>query len=118
MSFREMAERDNCSAFSNLDEFADARTVVYDDVTYEDVPVTMTQLKAKDRPVTVSDHAQGIYLVTAIAHFPRVKLDGKVPEQGARIRISDDTGFLRDYYVGLSGCSMGLVRLELEGLDE
>lgn len=118
MSFRDGVERDNLAVFSNQGEYADARRVVYDGKQYDDVPVTMTQLKAKDRPVTVRDHAQGIYLVTAIAHFPRVKLGGKVPEKGTRIRISDETGFLRDYYVAQSGCSMGMVRLELEGFDE
>lgn len=118
MSFRDGIERDNLAVFSNLDEFADARRVVYDGKQYDDVPVTMTQLKAKDRPVTAVDHAQGIYLVTSIVHFPKGMLDGRVPEKGARIRISDDTGFLRDYYVAQSGCDMGMVRLELEGFDE
>ena len=118
MTFREMVEQDNLSTFSNLDEFAESKTIVYDGKTYTDVPCTMTQLKAQDRPVSMRDHGQGIYLVTSIVHFPRAKLDGVIPEKGGKIQISDDTGFLHDFYVAQSGCDMGMVRLELEGFDE
>ena len=118
MSFRDMVEQDNHTVFSNTDEFCDLRTVWYDGEVYDEVPVTMTQLKEKDRTVTMRDHAQGIYLVTAIVHFPKDKLGGHVPEKGAKIAISDEDEFAREYYVAQSGCDLGMVRLELEAYDE
>ena len=118
MSFRDMVEQDNHTVFSNTSEYADLRTVWYDGDKYEEVPVTMTQLKEQDRTVSTRDHAQGIYLVTAIVHFPKDKLGGRIPEKGAKISISDDEDFARQYYVAQSGCDLGMVRLELEAYDE
>lgn len=119
MSFREMVEQDNHTVFSNTSEYADLRTVWYDGDRYDEVPVTMTKLKEKDRTVTTQkNHAQGIYLVTAIVHFPKDKLGGRVPEKGAKISISEDDGFGMQYYVAQSGCDLGMVRLELEAYDE
>lgn len=118
MSFRDMVLADNEKVFSNTDEFADLRDVVWDGDEYPDVPVTITQLKEKDRSVSSKDHAQGIYLVTTIVHFPRNKLGGNVPEKGTRIAIADETGFMKEYYVAQSGCDLGMVRLELEAYDE
>lgn len=118
MGFREMVEEDNLAVFSNLEEFADPHTIIYDDERYEDVPCTITKLKAQDRATTQVDHMQGIYFVTSIVHFPLCKLNGIVPEKGRRIAISDETGFMRESYVAQSGCDMGMVRLELEAYDE
>ena len=119
MSFREMVAQDNHTVFSNTAEFADLRTVWYDGDKYKEVPVTMTQLKEQDRTVvSQKDHAQGIYLVTAIVHFPKDSLGGRVPEKGALISISEDDTFDRKYYVAQSGCDLGMVRLELEAYDE
>ena len=98
MSFRDMVEQDNHTVFSNTSEYADLRTVWYDGDKYEEVPVTMTQLKEQDRTVSTRDHAQ--------------------PEKGAKISISDDEDFARQYYVAQSGCDLGMVRLELEAYDE
>lgn len=117
-SFKDMLVADNTSVFCNPDEFGDLRKVTYDGEEYVEVPVVMTKLKQKDRPVVAKDHAEGIYLVTAIAHFPVEALGGNVPEQGAPITISDDTGFDRKYHVAQSGCEGGMVRLELEAYDE
>lgn len=118
MSFRDMVAADNLNVFCNTDEFADSRTVWYDGEKYENVHVVMTKLKEKDRTVAQKDHAQGIYLVTAIVHFPQVELDGHVPEKGALISITDDDAFAHQYYVAQSGCDLGMVRLELEAYDE
>ena len=118
MSFREMVEADNLSVFSNLTEFADSHTVIYDGERYEAVPCVISQLKSKDRPIAASDHAQGIYFVTAIVHFPLGSLEGNIPEKGSKIQIDDETGFLHTYYVAQSGCDLGMVRLELEAYDE
>lgn len=119
MSFREMVASDNEKVFCNTEEFADLRTVWYDGYRYDQVPVVLTKLKEKDRAATTQkDHTQGIYLVTAIAHFPKDKLGGHVPEKGTLISISEDDTFDRKYYVAQSGCDLGMVRLELESYDE
>lgn len=118
MSFKDMVAADNSKVFCNTDEFAELRKIHYDGDVYVDVPVVMTKLKEKDRSVSSKDHAQGIYLVTAIVHFPVENLDDHVPEKGTRISISDDSGFDREYYVAQSGCEGKMVRLELEAYDE
>ena len=56
--------------------------------------------------------------MTAICHFPLENLDGNIPEKGSKIGITDETDFMRYYYVAQSGCDMGMVRLELEVYDE
>ena len=113
-----MVAADNFKVFSNTSEFADLRIITYDGETYDNVPCTISQLKAKDRVIPTKDHAQGLYMVTAICHFPLESLDGNVPEKGSKIGITDDTDFLRYYYVAQSSCDMGMVRLELEAYDE
>ena len=118
MSFKGMVAADNSRVFCNTDEFAELRRVEYDGVTYYKVPVVMTKLKEKDRSAPSKDHAQGIYLVTAIVHFPVEDLNGHVPEKGQLISISDDNDFDREYYVAQSGCEGKMVRLELEAYDE
>ena len=49
----------------------------------------------------------------------RSDLAGKLPEKGRKFGIYDeDDGFLREYYVAQSSCDLGMVRLELEAIDE
>ncbi len=118
MSFQAAVREDNLRVFANTEELAKPTVIVYDGVRYVDVPCVLTNVKAKDRTVTQRDHAQGIYLVTSNAYFPVEKLDGVVPEKGGRIALSDETGFMRDFYVAAASCPGGMVHLELEGLDE
>lgn len=118
MSFRDSVKADNARVFGNTMEFADLRTVVYDGATYEAVPCVISKLKEKDRHQNMTDHAQGIYFVTAVFHCPVEALGGNVPEKGCRIAIDDDSGFLHEYYVAQSGCDLNMVRLELEAYDE
>ena len=118
MSFQAAVRADNLHVFANTEEFAQPTAIVYDGVRYEDVPCTLTKVKAKDRTIPQSDHAQGIYLVTSKAYFPAEKLNGVVPEKGGRIALSDETGFMRQFYVAQASCPGGMVHLELEGLDE
>ena len=118
MSFQESVIKDNLSVFANTCEFAVPTTVIYDSERYEGVPCVLTKVKAKDRQIPQSDHAQGIYLVTSKAYFPVEKLNGVVPEKGGRISMSDETGFMRQFYVAQASCPNGMVHLELEGLDE
>ncbi len=121
MSFKDMVERDVHAVFLNLDEFAEKRTVIYDGETYTDIPIVLTGLKEKDRRQVVSDHVQGLYLVTSVLHCALSDLGGKQPEKGMRIRINDTEGgggFFREFYVASSVVEMGMIRCELEGIDE
>lgn len=117
MSFKDMVAADNASVFMNLGEFAETHDVEYDGELYEGISCVISQLKEQDRTTTMRDHGQGIYLVTAIFHCPLDSLGGNVPEKGTKIRIDRD-GFMKDYYVAQSGCDLGMIRLELEALDE
>ena len=118
MSFKNLVQSDNQKVFANVSEFAIPTTILYEGVSYEDVPCVLTRVKAKDRQSVASDHAQGIYLVTSNAYFPAEAMNGIVPEKGSRISLSDETGFMREFYVAQASCPMGMVHLELEGLDE
>lgn len=117
MSFKDMVARDNAAVFMNLGEFAEEHDIVYDHEEYKQVSCVISQLKEQDRTTTMRDHGQGVYLVTAIFHCPKDALDGNIPEKGTKIGISDED-FMRWYYVAQSGCDLGMIRLELEALDE
>lgn len=119
--FKDMVARDNQAVFLNLDEFAERRTVIYDGVTYADIPIVLSGLKEKDRRQLMSDHAQGLYLVSSILHCTLSDLGGAQPEKGQRIKINDQEGgggFFREFYVASSVCEMGMLRVELEAMDE
>lgn len=118
MSFRESVERDNRNIFLNLNEFAERKTIVYDGERYENIPIVLTGMKESDRVnVKESDHSQGLYLVSRILHCSASDLVGVQIEKGARIKIGDDS-FLREYYVASSVCELGMLRVELEAIDE
>lgn len=119
--FKDMVARDNQSVFLNLDEFAERRTILYDGATYEDIPVVLSGLKEKDRRQLMSDHAQGLYLVSSVLHCVLSDVGGVQPEKGTRIKINDQEGgggFFREFYVASSVCEMGMLRVELEAIDE
>lgn len=125
MSFKDMVAADNHTTFLNLDEYGEKRIVIYDGVTYggddhEGIPVVLSGLKEKDRRQLMSDHIQGLYLVSAVLHCAISDLGGKQPEKGTRIKISTRTGgsFFRTFYVAASVCDIGMLRVELEALDE
>lgn len=117
-AFRDMVASDIHAVFLNTEEFGEPRTVVYDGETYKDIPVVLTGRNEAGRSVLADDHTQGIYQVIRVLHCALSDLDGNQPEQGTRLRISDEDGFLRTYYVAASDCEMGMVRAELEVLDE
>lgn len=129
MGFKERVASDNLNVFMDVSKFADYRTIIYDGVTYDGsddyegrgVPIVLTGLREKDRTTTSSDHAQGLYRVSSVLHMRIEDLGGNQPEKGARISINDQEnggGFFRDYYVAFSTCEMGMLRVELEGVDE
>lgn len=119
--FKETVMRDVHNVFLNLDEFAEKRTIHYDGETYVDIPIVLTGLKEQDRRQLQADHAQGLYLVSSVLHCALSDLDGKQPEKGQRIKINDlegGGGFFQEYYVASSSCEIGMLRVELEELDE
>lgn len=120
MSFKSMVESDIKDVFLNPEEFAELRTVVYDDISYENIPIVLTGLKEQERTQTVSDHAQGLYLVTAVLYCALSDLDGVWPEKGRIIKINDEENgrFFHSFYVAASSCEMGMLRIELEAFDE
>lgn len=117
MSFKDMVEADNLNVFLDTEFFGEEHDIRYDGEIYEKVPCVLTKLKEQDRSTTMSDHAQGIYRVTAILHCRLVDIGSVKPENGGEIMISDE-GFMQQYFVVQSGCDMGMVRLELGALDE
>lgn len=123
--FKDMVASDNLGVFLNNDEHAEKRTVIYDGETYDGVdgqgiPVLLTKLKEKDRRQLVTDHAQGLYLVTTVLHCTLSDIGGTLPEKGQRIKINEEEGggFFYEYRIAASGCAMGMVRAELEAIDE
>lgn len=122
MSFKDMVAADNKSVFLNISEFAEIHTVKYDGETYADIPVLLTKTKERKRPVTITDHMEGIHKVAAVAHITLSDLGGVVPEQKQNIYIDDGMAmgstFFRQYTIITSDCEMGMLNLELEAFDE
>ena len=126
MSFKDMVAADIRKVFLNTDEFAELRTVRYDGMDYDGpehrgIPIVLTGLEEQDRRQLVTDHAQGLYLVASVLHCALDDLGGKQPEKGQRISINDEEGgggFFREFYVASSVCEMGMLRVELEAVDE
>ena len=119
--FKDMIAADNQKVFLNVGEFAERRTVEYDGDAYQGIPVILSGLKEKDRRQLQSDHVQGLYLVSTVMHCALSDLGGKQPEKGARININDEDGsdgLFREFYVASSVCEQGMLRVELEAVDE
>lgn len=121
MSFKDMLADDIHNVFLNPEEYGEKRTVEYDGERYEDICIVLSGLKEKDRRQLVTDHVQGLYLVSSVLHCALKDLDGHQPEKGQRIRINDEEGgrgFFREFYVASSVCELGMLRVELEAIDE
>lgn len=122
MSFKDMVEADIENVFLNNNEFAETHTIKYDRETYENIPILLTKAKEMKRPVTVSDHAEGIHKMTTTVHIALSDLGGVVPEQKQEISIDDGEAlgktFFGQYRILTSDCEMGMVMLELEAFDE
>ncbi|WP_297199816.1 hypothetical protein [uncultured Flavonifractor sp.] len=120
-SFQEAVARDVHGVFLNVEEFAQIRTVRYDGQEYLDIPIVLSDRKEEARRQLQSDHVQGLYQVSAVLHCARSDLGGNQPEQGARLSVNDREGgggYFRSFYVAASGCEMGMLRVELEAMDE
>lgn len=124
MSFKEMVEADFTGVFLNTDEFAEPRTVKYDDETYADIPVVLTNIKQKDRPLLVgnADHVQGLHIASATAFIGQEHMNGVHPEMGRLIYISDGYAagevFFQRFRIVTSDIQMKMIVLELEAYDE
>lgn len=118
MGFQDTIRRDNHAVFLNTAEFAHLRDVVYDEVAYTGIPLVMTGAKQQERPRLDADRVEGLYHVTSIVHVAQSDIGGLQPKQNMIIRISDDVGSMRRYTVASSVVEEGMVRLELEGMDE
>ena len=124
--FKEMVAADNSGIFLNANEFAELRTIEYGGKTYKDIPIILTGLKEKDRRTIVMqsgrrDNLQGLYMVTSVLHCRQSDLGGKKPEKGQRIKINSKEGgkgFFHEFYVSQSVSEMGMLRVELEAIDE
>jgi len=129
VTFKEAIQRDISETFLSVNEFAERHTVLYDGETYENIPLVLEGPDELARqPVSAgsgvgggrSDSASGLYQVSVILHCTTADLGGKQPEQGQKIKISDpeDSRFFRAYYVTASHDEMGMLRLELEAIEE
>ena len=119
--FKDMVAKDVHSVFLNLDEFAEKRTIRYDGEEYQDIPVVLSGLKERERRQLQSDHLRGLYLVSSVLDCALSDLGGNQPEKGQRIKINDQEGgggFFREFYVASSVCELGMLRVELEAIDE
>ena len=129
MTFKETIQKDVFETFLTVDEFAERHTIVYDGVTYADILAVLEGPDELERkPVSAgggvgggrSDSAAGLYQVSVILHCNTADLGGKQLEQGQKIKISDpeDSLFFHAYYVAASHDEMGMLRVELEAIEE
>lgn len=119
-SFKDMVAADNRNVFLNLAEFSEKRTVAYDGNIYQDIPIVLSGVMEKNRRQLISDHVQGLYLVTSVLHCVKADLGNEQPEKGRRIKINskEGGGFFREFCVVSSVCELGMLRIELEAIDE
>ena len=122
MSFLDCVLSDNSNVILNVSEYAEKRTIIYDGNVYSDIPVVLSAIKEQSRKQTVTsnDHGEGLYLAAQALHCVASDIGGSAPEKGQRIEISDAEvpTFYRSFYVITSRCDMGLVKAELEAIDE
>ena len=122
MSLAELIAADNDAVFLNCSDFAEARSVRYDGERYDDVPMTLTRRKQHELVQLASEHTEGLHIADAVAHFSIRQVNGVLPKPGRWIEISDGealgAAFFRQYRILVSDCEMGMVRLELEAVEE
>lgn len=70
----------------------------------------------------MSDHAQGLYIVSSVLHCALSDLGGVQPGAGGSVSGSTTRraaeASSREFYVASSVCEMGMLRVELEAVDE
>lgn len=120
-SFKEMLAADNKRVFLNTGEFASLRTIIYDGQSFVNIPVVLSGLREDERQQKAADHAQGLFLVKTLLQCALADLEGRQPQKGARLQINNQEGgggFFREFYITEAVCEFGLLRLELEDMNE
>lgn len=118
-AFKDMLNAD-IKVFLNDKEFAEKRTLIYDGVSYCDIPIVLVELKQQDRKPSADDYMQGVYRVTATLYCDSADIDGVLPEKGQYIKINDEVNstYYNEYRIVTSKCEMGMLTLELGAFDE
>ncbi len=118
--FKEMLAADNKWVFLNTADFAELRTIIYNGRRYEDISVVLSGLKEEARQQKADDHAQGLFMVKTLLQCSLNDLQEQQPQRGERLQINSCEGgsFFREFYVCESVCEFGMLRLELEDLNE
>lgn len=122
-TFKNCAAAEIEKAFLNPDELAEVRTVIYNGVTYEDIPVIEVGPKEQKRSSVVQmqhDFGQGLYKRTIILYCAEKDLGGNKPEQGAQFSMNEEQGgtFFHKFRVAESTTEMGMYQVKLEEVDE
>lgn len=121
-NFKDCIAADIRSTFLNPEEFAELRTIVYDGTEYENIPVSIQDISEEDRPRVSApgsgrsglDSASGLALATHVLYCAKDDLGGRQPKQGKSLKIRNPgSEFAREYKIAVSGCEMGMLRLEL-----
>ena len=121
MNFKDMLTSDIHDVFLNLEEFAELRTVRYDGETYQDIPVVLEGPVNEEREQLRDDHIQGLHRVSAVLHSAESDRGGKLPRQGCPLQINNcegGGGYFRRYYVAAAAREMGMLRIELEAIQD
>ena len=120
-SFKEMLAADNKRVFLNTGEFASLRTIIYDGQSFVNIPVVLSGLREDERQQKAADHAQGLFLVKTLLQCALADLEGRQPQKGARLQINNQEGgggFFCVFYIKEAVCEFGMLRLELEDMNE
>ncbi len=122
-TFRAWAERDIRSAFLNPEEMAERRTIRYDGVTYENIPVVEVGPKEGKRSSVIqmqNDYGQGLFKRSITIYCDERDLNGNKPEQGSMLSINEkpEGTFFHKFRVAESVTEMGIYCVKLEEVDE
>lgn len=122
-TFKDCAAVEIGAAFLNTNEHAEVRTVIYDGVTYKDIPVIEVGPKEGKRSSVIQmqhDFGQGLYKRTIILYCAEKDLGGVKPEQGSYLQMNEEEGdtFFHKLRVVESTTEMGMYRVKLEEVDE
>ena len=94
-TFKDCAAVEIEKAFLNQNELAEVRTVIYDGMTYENIPVIEVGPKEGKRSSVVQmqhDFGQGLYKRTIILYCAEKDLGGVKPEQGSYLQLNEEEG--------------------------
>ena len=123
--FKDRVARDIHKVFLNPNKVAEEHTVIYDGVTYdgpehEGISVVLIGPVDKEREQLKDDHVQGLHMVTHTLYCAKEDLGGKLPKQGKSLQVNTRKGgkFFRRYRIAASADEMGMLRIELEEMDD